>query len=74
MKYTPKDRKSLLLKFVGCSSFLLRIELKKKLCLWWLYYFDICTLIIIDENYSYKLHISWGILPEVRKDTGRLMK
>jgi len=29
MKYTPKDIECLLLKFVGCSSFLLRIELKK---------------------------------------------
>jgi hypothetical protein len=30
-----------------------------------LYYFDIYTSVIIDEKYSYKLHISLGTLPEV---------
>jgi hypothetical protein len=42
--------------------------------MWRLYYFDIRTLVIIDEKYSYKLHISWGILLKVRKDSNRLTK
>jgi hypothetical protein len=40
----------------------------------WFYYIGIRTLVIIDEMNSHKLHISWGIRPEVWKDAHWLIK
>jgi hypothetical protein len=42
--------------------------------MWWFCCFEIRTLVDIEEKFSHKLHISWGILPEVWKDADRLIK